>query len=158
MEDEPSTPLSTFMSNLIQEQCAERGGRSRSILEVANDNAKTHLVNSRTIAMLLQDKNHNSSNRSQRSCRWGDTTTRSPASVTDYIDISPTAFDKSSRSLSPSDHDPSPSCSRWDLDEDRFLNSSSPTRPSRKLSSSRIAQISSRKNLLVPPNLQTLPY
>jgi hypothetical protein len=152
---EPSTPLSTFMSNLIQEQCAERGGRSRSILEVANDNAKTHLVNSRTIAMLLQDKNHNSSNRPQRSCRWGDTT-RSPASVTDYIDISPTAFDKSSRSLSPSDHDPSPSCSRWDPDEDRFLNSSSPTRPSRKPGSSRIAQVSSRKNL--PPNLQALPY
>jgi hypothetical protein len=150
--------MSTFMSNLIQEQCAERGRSSRSILEVANDNAKTHLVNSRTIAMLLQDKNHNSSNRPQRSCRWGDTT-RSPASVTDYIDISPTAFDKSSRSSSPSDHDPSPpSCSsRWDLDEDRFLlNSSSPTRPSRKLSSSRIAQLSSRKNL--PPNLQTLPY
>jgi hypothetical protein len=156
---EPSTPLSMFMSNLLQE-C---GCRS---IEVTNDNAMRPL-NSRTI--ILQD--NNSSNRYQRSCRWGNA---SPASVvTNNIHVLPApAYDKSSRNESYNDahsshydHNRSPS-SRWDLDADRFLNISSPTLPARKEDydrvvsmkeqASRMAQLANRKN--VPRTLRALPY
>ena len=155
---EPSTPLSMFMSNLLQECVC-------SSIEVTNDNAKRPL-NSRTI--ILQD--NNSSNRSQRSCRWGNA---SPSSVTDNIHLSPTlAHDKSSRKefhqdthSSNCDYNPNPS-SRWDLDADRFLNIASPILPARKKDdyrgvsmkdqASRIAQLANRKSL--PQNFRALPY
>jgi hypothetical protein len=164
---EPSSPLSTFMSNLLQE-CG------CSSIEVTSDNAMTPL-NSRTI--VLQDHDSSNDDRSHRSCRWGNA---SPASVTDNIHLSPTrSYDKSSRweerdvgHASPYyDHNPSPNSSRWDLDaDDRVLNISSPSLPTRKeddyyedrgrLSlkeqASRIAQMSRRKTL--PQNWQALPY
>jgi hypothetical protein len=155
---EPSTPLSTFMSSLLQE-CG------CSLIEVTSDNAKTPL-NSRNIML----KDNNSNNSSKRSCRWGNS---SPASVTDNIHLSPTpSYDKSKRwenhdvtHSSPYDHNRSPS-SRWDLEEDRFLNTSSPSLPARqkdfdrggsmKEQASRMAQLTGRKNL--PQTLRTLPY
>ena len=158
---EPSTPLSMFMSNLLQE-CA------CSSIEVTTDNAKRPL-NSRTI--ILQD--NNSSNRSQRSCRWGNA---SPSSVTDNIHLSPTLLcDKSSRKENHYDthssncnynyYNPNPS-SRWDLDADRFLNIASPILPARKKDddrgvsmkdqASRIAQLANRTSL--PQHFRALPY